>query len=180
MFVDPIISIIASFVIGGLFLLSGVHKAQNQSVFRYTLANYGIPQLLLLPAGIVITSMELLIAILILLSIIGLVNIGMMLGLGLLVVYTGLLSTVYLTGRSFDCGCNFGGSTVPIGGWHIARNLILIAVAALYFLPQAGREIFWLDYLSAITATLMITLTLIIIETMKSNNAHFSKSRETI
>lgn len=161
-------------------MLSAIHKVNNQSIFRDTLANYGIPQLLRFPAGIVITAMELLIAILILVSFISPANIGMMLGLGLLVVYTGLLSTMYFSGRSFDCGCNFGGSTEPIGGWHIARNLILISIAALYFLPEAGREIFWLDYLSAITATLMIALTFIIIETMKSNNAHFSKSKETI
>lgn len=180
MYIDPIISIIASFVIGGLFFLSSIHKIKNQVIFRDTLANYGIPQMLQLPAGFAITAVELFISILILMSFINLVNIGMVLGLGLLLFYTGLLSYMYLSGRSFDCGCNFGSSTEPIGGWHIARNLILIAITTLYFLPQFGREIIWLDYLSAITATLMIALTLIIIETMKSNNAHFSKSKETV
>jgi hypothetical protein len=33
--------------------------------------------------------------------------------------------------RDVDCGCSFGPNTSPLGGFHIARNVLLMALAVL-------------------------------------------------
>ncbi|HWE31672.1 MAG TPA: MauE/DoxX family redox-associated membrane protein, partial [Polyangia bacterium] len=52
--------------------------------------------------------------------------------MGLLVMFTVAIIHVVRAGINVDCGC-FGGNTGPVTAWTGARDLALLALAALVF-----------------------------------------------
>ena len=174
MIIDPVILLIAKLLISGLFLHSSIHKLMDIKTFRGVLSNYKVPNLILWPTAIVISVFELFIALSIIMSFFGLADYGIYCGIGLLGFYTALLSYFFLLRRKVGCGCSFGSKDMPIGKWHVARNLTLLTIAGLYLLPTGNRTIIWMDYITAIFAVIMIFLSLVIIENMKNNNYYFN------
>lgn len=174
MIIDPIFALIAKILIGGLFLFSGLQKLRSLSAFQSVLADYGVAKTLQLPASFIISVCEVVIALMVVNSFLNNSYAGMFGGLLLLMFYTGLLSFYYYKGKAIDCGCSFGSNPAPIGSWHVIRNLILISVGALSLLPQGERLVSWLDYSTAFFVVILIGLSLVIIENMKTNNNYFN------
>ena len=158
---DPLVATAISIGFGIMFLLGAVHKLTALAEFRAILADYR-----LLPAKAVDSSA---------LAVIGA---EACLGLGwlfapetrvvasataiLLLVYAAAIAVNLRRGRThISCGCGFGqfaGGVDLLSGWLVARNLLLVAVAALGSLPAAERTFGALDYvtLAAALATSML------------------------
>ena len=67
----------------------------------------------------------------------------------LLLLYSAAIGINLARGRrEIDCGCAGAGARRPLSEALIARNGLLIAVAATCALPPAGRTLVWLDALT--------------------------------
>ncbi len=67
----------------------------------------------------------------------------------LLLLYSAAIAINLARGRrEIDCGCAGPGARRPLSEALIARNALLIGVAAACALPPAGRPLVWLDVLT--------------------------------
>jgi len=175
MTVDPIPGLIVTLLIAGLFLYSGLHKLRNQTAFRAVLSDYGVKKLMLIPAALLMTSAEIIIAVTVVMLMITNNKFGMVSGIILLGFYTLLVTYYHMTGRRIGCCCNFGADEGIISPWHLIRNLLLLTASSLYLLPQSGRLLTWLDYTTAIFAVAMIAIASVITEKLNANSQYGGK-----
>lgn len=129
-----------------VFAAGAVHKLTNLRAFRDTVRNYRmLPTGLLNPVVFLLPAAELLTALTLLLPASrrpGLWAAGL-----LLLLYALAISINLLRGRSnIDCGCGGFGSTQPISGGLVVRNLVLIAMVALALGSAASRNMTVWDY----------------------------------
>jgi hypothetical protein len=141
---DPVAS--ALIALGGAALFGGaaVHKLRAREAFAATLAEYQ-----LVPAGLVglaalgLAAMEIATAAMLLWR--GSRTLGGIAGAVLLVIYACAIAINLARGRKdLDCGC--GMQPRAIGGWMVARNLIIAAPLALLWLPSSGRALGAADF----------------------------------
>jgi hypothetical protein len=65
---------------------------------------------------------------------------------GLLALYSAAIALNLARGRrDIDCGCAGPGRSAALHEWLLARNGLYIAMALCAGLPQAARELVWLD-----------------------------------
>lgn len=84
---------------------------------------------------------------------------GPLLAAALLVLYTGAIAWNLARGRrDVDCGCLGPRLRVPLSGWLVARNALLLAPALLCLLPQSARPLVWLDAATAASAAALLAL----------------------
>lgn len=55
-------------------------------------------------------------------------------------------------GRQIDCGCFASSTTVPLSGWLIARNIVLMLAACILVMPDRARSLVWIDGLTVLAA----------------------------
>ncbi len=177
MLADPIFALVSLFLLGGLFFFSAWQKFADLASFRNVLMDYSLPAETLPLLTLAIPLIEVSIAVAAFVSLIVPITLPVFAGAVLLAVYTATLSLFYFTGRKIDCGCHFGEAGEPVNGWHVVRNLMLIAVSLSYFLPQSDRLLVWVDYFTAAVGAVMILLSLSIIETLRHNSGHFDRVR---
>ena len=97
---------------------------------------------------------------------------GALLAILLLLVYAAVIGINLLRGRTdMSCGCSWGRAHEPIQPAHVFRNLALAALAGVILLPHTGRELLWLDWLSAVFATLVLALIYMAAEALVKNLA---------
>ena len=173
MLIDPIIILISKIIIAGLFFHAGLHKARDILEFQKVLMNYGVMGGLIKPTSFFIATGEIILAACIFIN----GNLAMMVAGGILGFYTLLLAYNYLSGRRIDCGCSFGRQDEQIGRWHIVRNVVLLSVVGINALPVIERALVWLDYSTAIFASLVIGMIFLIIEQLNINHHYFNRIR---
>jgi uncharacterized membrane protein YphA (DoxX/SURF4 family) len=134
-------------VLAATFLIAAVGKARDRAGTRHSLESFGVPRALAPAAAVALPIVELAIAI-------ALVPIATAWGAGvaalvLLVAFTIALVIGLLRGVEAECHCFGAVSSRPVGPATFARNLGLVALAAV--LVAAGRPapgtsaVAWID-----------------------------------
>ncbi len=116
--------VVASGLLGAVFLVSGVMKVAAPTQWRAQSADLGVPRLV----ALVTPSIELVVGAL-LVAQIARRPVAMVTG-ALLVAFSTLLVVRLLQGRRPPCACFGTWTTKPIGWGHVLRNAGFLALAA--------------------------------------------------
>lgn len=137
--IDPVVSSLLALGGAALFGWAAVHKLRARKAFAATLAEYQlVPKGLVAFAAFVLALVELATAAMLLWPDTRLI--GAIAGVALLVIYASAIAINLVRGRKdLDCGC--GLQPRVIGGWMVARNLIVAALLALLWLPTSDRAL---------------------------------------
>lgn len=156
--IDPVIALTVRAALALLFAAAAWHKVSDRTRFAASLDAYA-----LLPARLVSPSTWLLPALECSLAI-GLLYAPTraptaIASMALLAVYAGAIAVNLARGRrEIDCGCFASSARVPLSPWLIARNLVLIAAAALLLAPVRARALVWVDPFTVLAAVLVLWL----------------------
>jgi hypothetical protein len=131
-----VILLVARLVLAAVFAVAGVAKLFDRTGTRESLVQFGVPPRLAPGAAFVLPAVELAIAV-------GLVPVATawwagVAALVLLLIFTVALAIGLLRGVAAECHCFGAVSSRPVGPSTLARNLVLLALAAL--LVAAGGD----------------------------------------
>ena len=143
--------LIARLLLVMVFALSGVAKLADRAGFRQVAIDFGVPSPLATPLGIFLPLAELAVAA----ALIPTVTAwwGALGSLALLLLFTAAIGANLVQGRKPDCRCFGRLHSAPIGWRTLARNGLLLALAA--FVVWSGTEnagasaVSWMRDLSA-------------------------------
>lgn len=111
-----------------VFAAAGGGKLADREGARQDIVEFGLPPRLAAPLGLALPVIELVVAVALLAPVSA--RLGALAGLALLLIYIAGISINLALGRHPECRC-FGKIFVsPIGWRALARNLILVALAA--------------------------------------------------
>lgn len=144
--IDPVVQIVSALVLSCVFVTAGFHKCQAPAEFATTLRNYKIlPEALirqcvyLLPVAEIMTGVALLIP--------AVARLAAVAAGALLTAYIFAIGVNLLRGRrNIDCGCGGPQQKQTISEWMIARNGLLLFLAALAGAPVQPRPLLWFDW----------------------------------
>jgi hypothetical protein len=152
---DPVIGHGAAAVVGVILILGAVEKLREPELFRDAIENYRlVPDAAARALARILPLLE------------GLAGVallpaatrpwGAVLAFALLALVTGAVLVNVLRGRTrIDCGCG-GDQHLPLGAGLVACNVVLLAIAALAFLPSTDRPTVWLDTLACASCVLSL------------------------
>lgn len=153
---DPLYWQVARWLLATVFAVALAHKLKSLPAFAAIVRDYELlPRGVVLPAVGVVVALE------------AVVVTGLVSGIGvpwaatlaaaLLATYGAAMAINLARGRrDIDCGCfgpAGGASRHTLSGWLLIRNLALVGVVSLLFVPAASRELGWLDLASISMAT---------------------------
>lgn len=120
---------VVALVLACVFLVAAVAKSLDRAGTQRSLADFGVPRRLRAPLAVVLPLLELAVAI-------GLVvtqstRVAAAVGGTMLAIFTGALAAALLRGRAPECGCFGRLQPGPAGSATLARNVALVAAAAL-------------------------------------------------
>ena len=144
---------IAAALLATLFAHAGITKLADRTLFAQHLAGYRVPDAALPTAAWALPLLELLGAALLLSP--GRIA-GAALAAALLLAYAAAMGWQRAHGRVIDCGC--GGAPLPLSWWLVARNLALVALAALAGADTPAQPLGLADFLVVAGAVLLATL----------------------
>jgi uncharacterized membrane protein HdeD (DUF308 family) len=119
------VTVVASALLGAVFLISGVLKVASAQQWRAQSADLGVPRF----AATVVPFVEALVGAL-LIAQVARRPVAVVAG-ALLVAFTTLLVVRLLQGRRPPCACFGAWSTKPIGWGNVVRNACFFALAAM-------------------------------------------------
>lgn len=153
---DPVIDATLRAGLSLLFVVAAGHKLRDMARFRATLADYRLlPDALVPPGAVAITVGELGVATA--LAIPGLRTAGLLAAAAILLLYGAAIAVNLVRGRRhIDCGCAGPAVRRPIGGWLVARNALVAAVALAGLVPVHARALVWPDALTILGATAVL------------------------
>ncbi|MFI1328602.1 MauE/DoxX family redox-associated membrane protein [Streptomyces sp. NPDC020845] len=123
------VSLACRLTLVAVMTLAAVSKLRSPGVFAASLEGFDfIPGRLRSPLAVLVPVAELLIALL--LAVPATVTGGFVLATLFCCGLTAVPVLVLVRGKTVKCAC-FGASEVPMGGWHVARNAVLLAAAGL-------------------------------------------------
>lgn len=127
----------AAWGVAGVFAAAVVHKLGNRLEFRGVLEQYRILPAPLAPLA-VLAVILLEGAACLALAVPPWRGLGAGLAGGLLLAYSAAIGlNLHVRGRTeLDCGC--GGAPIPLSGWLLLRNALLLALVPLAALPSAA------------------------------------------
>lgn len=127
----------AAWVLAGVFAAAVVHKLGNRLEFRGVLEQYRVLPVRLIPLAAPLVILLEGCACLAL-AVPPWRALGAWLAGGLLLAYSAAIGlNLHVRGRTeLDCGC--GGTPIPLSGWLLLRNALLLALAPLAALPAAA------------------------------------------
>ncbi|MEV0405100.1 MauE/DoxX family redox-associated membrane protein [Actinoallomurus sp. NPDC050550] len=123
------VSLACRLTLAAVMTLAAVAKLRSPGVFAASLKGFDfIPARLRRPLAVLVPAAELLIALLLALP--ATVTAGFLAAALFCCGLTAVPTLVVARGKKVKCAC-FGASEVPMSGWHIARNAVLLAAAGL-------------------------------------------------
>ncbi|ADI04168.1 hypothetical protein SBI_01047 [Streptomyces bingchenggensis BCW-1] len=123
------VSFACRLALAAVMALAAVAKLRSPGVFAASLEGFDfIPARLRRPLAALVPATELLIALLLALP--ATVTAGFVLAALFCCGLTAVPILVLARGKKVKCAC-FGAGEVPMGGWHVARNSVLLAAAGL-------------------------------------------------
>lgn len=167
---DPLIVLIACGVLIAVFVRAIWHKLSDFPVFKALFADYEIlPQSLVAPAALILVLAETAIVVGL---VIPLTRQASAIGaIVLLTLYGAAIGFNLRRGRyMIDCGC--GGSGQGLSWFLVARNAILVAIAALALASPAMRAISLTDAIVLGLSVVTVWLLILASEQAAANDAH--------
>ncbi|SIT40015.1 Methylamine utilization MauE [Paraburkholderia ribeironis] len=156
--VDPVVSTVALATTSIITLTLALPKVTRQSDLRQAVAGFRLlPHVLVTPFALAL----------------------------LFVLFALALGINVARGRTdIDCGCNgfrqSGDAVAHSIGWaHVARTLLLAALAALVCVPQSERAVVWFDYLSVLGATLLAVAAFFTLDVLLANRPKLNHLRNS-
>ena len=137
-------------VLAGVFAVSGVAKLADRAGSRQAMTDFGVPQSLAAPFGVLLPLAELTVAITLLPAVTAWW--GALGALALLLLFVAGIGANLARGRKPDCRCFGQLHSAPAGWSTLARNAVLAALAAFVVLRGYGAgpgALSWLGGLSA-------------------------------
>jgi hypothetical protein len=173
---DPVLAHAAAAVVALVLVLGAAGKLKDLDVFRHALAAYELLPARLLPAvALGLPLLELAAGVLLLPS--ATRPVGALLALIVLLAATAAVVAALRAGRRhIDCGC--GGSEGLTLSWGlVARNVVLVALAATALLPPQARATGWLDAAAAVAATLFFAALYAVVNQLLANQPRLRNLR---
>jgi hypothetical protein len=124
-------TIFSQTLIMATFIASALSKARDPSRFAHTVERFKlVPPNQVGTVARALLGCEALVVVLLAIgfAVPGLVTAGLVVALGLLMVYTAGLAAVRIRGLSVACNC-FGASNRPVSWYDVARNILLAGVS---------------------------------------------------
>ncbi len=156
---DPIYSLTISILIAFVFAFAGIHKIMDYARHAGVVADYRVVPAWFVPLlAPLLIVLEFGVAVLVLLP--GTRSAGLILTIGLLLIYIFSIALNLLRGRSFiDCGCGWGSQGHQISAWLIFRNVTMVVITMAAFLPSTNRSLHLVDWiLAAFAGTAVIII----------------------
>jgi hypothetical protein len=147
---DPVVDLTTRLALGLLLLVAASHKLRAPARFVATLGDYRLlpARLTGIAAALVVAAELAVVAGLAVRPPAGRAGAAALLGL-----YAGAMAVNLARGRRHvDCGCTGPAARRPIGGWLVARNLVLAGVALAGLAPLAPRPLVWVDGVTVMAA----------------------------
>jgi hypothetical protein len=156
--IDPVIELSIGLGLALLFAAAAWHKMADQVRFGAALRAYRLlPSWLVSPVAWFVSVAEAVIAVSLLYP--PTRQAATLVAAALLMLYTGAIVANLARGRrDIDCGCFASSARVPLSGWLVVRNAILILVACVLFMPVRARSLLWIDVLTIVTALVALTV----------------------
>ncbi|KVC67846.1 MauE/DoxX family redox-associated membrane protein [Burkholderia stagnalis] len=184
MTIDPVLATGAQAGAAIVVLLGAAAKMRRPAAFRDALGGYRLlPDALTAPAAFALPLAEAFGAAALLFPDTRTIGAGVL--VALLLAFAAALAINILRGHTdIDCGCSGFAATRPdaprgIGGFHVARALLLAALAATAFAEPAARAVVWFDYLTLFFAVLLIVCTLLTADVLLANVPRLSHLRNS-
>ncbi len=140
-------------LLGGVFAFSGWSKLRDPQFFAFAIKAFrlGLPESWIVALSFVLAWLEVLCAGLLVLG--AWTRAAAAITAGLMILFSGLILSLLVRGLSVDCPC-FGASsflcTGPLGACHLARNVLLAALAL--YVARRGPGALALDGRTRLTA----------------------------
>lgn len=133
------ISAVLQQIVGLVFLVAGVGKARSRYQLPAVMMSLGVRSPTLIRLGSLgIPTLEIVAGLALVLG----VQVDLALGIviGMLALFTGVLTVNLVSGKKFDCHCfgDFGGG--PTTWWSVVRNVVLTGVAEYILLSTRHQE----------------------------------------
>jgi hypothetical protein len=175
--VDPAIQTILRLALGLLFLTSAWHKIRNFARFGSALANYRIlPPRWVTASAAAFAAAEVCVGVSLLAP--GATRIAALAAAALLGIYSGAIAVNLARGRrEIDCGCAGPRVRRPLSAGLLARNAVLIFLAAVCALPLADRTFVWIDALTITASVASLALLYGAIEASLASGSPLRASR---
>lgn len=122
----------ARLIVGALFVVAGALKLGDPTAFATEIANYHLLPELAPWLAVTLPPTELVVGAALLAAPWRWRRAASLAAMGLLVMFLVAIVHVVRAGINVDCGC-FGGNSGPVTAWTAARDLVLLALAALAF-----------------------------------------------
>lgn len=150
--IDPVLNVGAVVILFALFATSAFEKFKDLETFKNVLDGYKLlPQVFLAPLSLLIPFLELISSLSLVMEVTR--PIGLALAWGLLIIYSTVIAVSVLRGlQGIDCGC--GTDHVPISWALLLRNIVLLTLPVIAYLPLVDRQYGLID--AGLTAFLVI------------------------
>jgi thiol-disulfide isomerase/thioredoxin len=122
--------LVARIALAVIFVVSAIAKIRDADDARRAIREFGVPDSVVPVVAMLLAPLELASAVLLLTTDLGVLA-GGVLGLGMLLAFTVGIVTNLARGRHVECHCFGALSTKPLSWWSVARNVGLIALAAI-------------------------------------------------
>jgi len=156
--IDPVIDSSLRVSLALLFATAAWHKAADRRRFGATVRAYRLlPAWMISPVTWVLPFVEACTAM-------GFLypparGIAVFAALSLLILYTiAIGANLALGRRDIDCGCFASSTRVPLSGWLLVRNGVLMVAASALLIPMRARELVWVDSLTVIATLLVLSI----------------------
>lgn len=154
--IDPVIGLTIRLALVLLFAAAAWHKLSDRVRFVATVRAYRlVPARWLLPLGWFFPVAELGIVFGLLYP--AATDAAVFTAVVLLSIYSfAIWQNLTPDGRHIDCGCFASSAKVPLSGWLLARNAVLLLAACILLVPTRARTLLWIDGLTV--ASTLFTL----------------------
>ncbi|HEY2746173.1 MAG TPA: MauE/DoxX family redox-associated membrane protein [Polyangia bacterium] len=125
-----VVVLAARLVVGALFVVAGALKLGDPTAFATEIANYRFFAELAPWLAVTLPPTEIVVGAALIVAPAKWRRAAALAAIGLLVMFTVAIVHVVRAGINVDCGC-FGGNSGPVTAWTAARDLALLAAAAL-------------------------------------------------
>lgn len=165
---DPVLIWITAIILSGLFLTAGFHKAYAPVYYRGLISGYtGLPVALAGLAGNVLALTEISVGALLLLPA---YRFNAACGaMGLLVLYSLMISISLLRGLDMDCGCSGPLGRQKLSPWLLLRNGVLLLCAWVPTNPSTDRMTGPGDLLIILCSSVAVIIVYLAFEQLLSN-----------
>ena len=171
---DPVLEMSLRGAAAFLFISAAWHKVRDPIAFWQVLDAYKLlPEKLVRSISRAVPLVELITGA----SLLAMPSsaIPLVMAIGLWALYGAAISINLLRGRTqLECGCGGVAADQTIRWTLVVRNIFLAGFTALLFLPEAVRELVWLDFVTIVFGGLMLILLYAAADHLMRNSALLS------